>query len=231
MNHLAHIANYAEENALGPIQRDEALLLLAMVRVLRPKTIVEFGFSYGKSAFNFLQALDGKGDVYSYDIAPSSAEYAAKHFSSFANFHFLQKSQEHFLPSDTDGKLVDFAFFDGAHDAVFVRAGDAAGTELDKTDKPIILVRSFAANSMTLPGGRSPLADVPMPVSRGFFDRFCQELDRGQLSSLRQHAEQAKASEVPDLRTLRVLAVDDVAVNREVLGEALRPMFSKAPSA
>ncbi|KQS87440.1 MULTISPECIES: ATP-binding protein [unclassified Rhizobium] len=111
---------------------------------------------------------------------------------------------------------------DGAHDAVFVRAGDAACTELDKTDKPIILVRSFAANSVALPGGRSPLADVPMPVSRGFFDRFCEELDRGQLSSLRQNAEQAKASEVPDLRTLRVLAVDDVAVNREVLGEALR---------
>jgi hypothetical protein len=45
MNHLAHIADFAEENALGPIQRDEALLLLAMVCVLRPKTIVEFGFS------------------------------------------------------------------------------------------------------------------------------------------------------------------------------------------
>jgi signal transduction histidine kinase/CheY-like chemotaxis protein len=108
------------------------------------------------------------------------------------------------------------------HDAVFVRDGDAAGADLGDNPRPVILLRSFAANTASLPGGKSPVLDVPMPLSRTFFDRFCAALDQDRLSSLKLKSEQAERSQVPDLKNLRVLAVDDVAVNREVLGEALR---------
>jgi hypothetical protein len=40
----------------GPAQRDEAVVLHALVRALRPET-VEVGFLAGHSAFNFLVAL------------------------------------------------------------------------------------------------------------------------------------------------------------------------------
>ncbi len=109
-----------------------------------------------------------------------------------------------------------------AYDAVFVRAGDAGGADLGETTLPIVLLRSFAANTLSLPGGRTPVLDVPMPVSRAFLDRFCEALDQGRLSTLKPQSNEAERSQIPDLRNLRVLAVDDVAVNREVLGEALR---------
>jgi predicted O-methyltransferase YrrM len=110
-----HLDDFAEENALGPIQRDEALFLMGIVRTIRPKTIVEFGFSRGHSALNFLQALDGNGELYSYDISNASADCAAKKFSKKKNFHFVKKSQEQFSPTDIRGRLIDFVFFDGSH--------------------------------------------------------------------------------------------------------------------
>ncbi|WEZ86095.1 response regulator (plasmid) [Rhizobium sp. 32-5/1] len=111
---------------------------------------------------------------------------------------------------------------DCVHDVVFVRDGDAASLGLAETTRPIILLRSFAANTVALPGGRLPVLDVPMPVSRIFLDKFCEALDRDRLSTLKPQSEQTERSQIPDLKSLRVLAVDDVAVNREVLGEALR---------
>jgi predicted O-methyltransferase YrrM len=115
---IHHLDVFAEENALGPIQRDEALFLIGIVRMIRPKTIVEFGFSWGHSALNFLQALDGKGELYSYDISDASADCAAKNFSKNKNFHFIKKPQEQFSPSDVCGQMIDFVFLDGANDKV-----------------------------------------------------------------------------------------------------------------
>src|SRR3954463_13145797 len=51
---LAHLAWYEEELAVGPLQREEALLLFALVRVMRPAVVVELGFLQGRSALNFL---------------------------------------------------------------------------------------------------------------------------------------------------------------------------------
>jgi predicted O-methyltransferase YrrM len=46
---LSHLRTF-EEYPAGPIQRDEALLLYALVKTVDPKTIVEFGFLAGHSA-------------------------------------------------------------------------------------------------------------------------------------------------------------------------------------
>jgi predicted O-methyltransferase YrrM len=111
-----HLFMYREKDASGPVQRDEALFLLALVKVIRPQTVVEFGFSIGHSAFNFLQALDPESRLYSFDVADSSAEIARRYFCRWRNFRFIQKSQDSFSPSDIDGRQIDLVFIDAAHE-------------------------------------------------------------------------------------------------------------------
>jgi predicted O-methyltransferase YrrM len=73
---FSHILSFREEQ-IGPVYRDEALFLFALTRVLRPQTIVEFGFKTGHSALNFLAAADPDCHVFSYDIAVESEENCA----------------------------------------------------------------------------------------------------------------------------------------------------------
>lgn len=111
---LVHLDNFAERDALGPVQRDEALLLFGLVAVIRPETVVEFGFSKGHSALNFLQALGGYGKLFSFDISEISEEIA-RVFSKVENFVFIRKPQQDFVPHDIENRKIDFVFFDGAH--------------------------------------------------------------------------------------------------------------------
>ena len=113
---LAHLAGHAEEDAFGPVQRDEALLLYALTRVLRPRVVVEVGFLGGQSAFNFLQALRPDAMLYSFDIAGSAEEIAAKMFSGFENFRFQRVSQDEITPEHVDGRPVDLLFLDASHE-------------------------------------------------------------------------------------------------------------------
>jgi hypothetical protein len=113
---LGHLAWYGEEEACGPIQRDEALLLHALVRVLRPKVVVELGFHRGHSAANFLLALPPEGKLYSFDVAPEAAAFAEQHFVGVRGFTFRLKSQADLEPADVDGGPIDFILFDAAHD-------------------------------------------------------------------------------------------------------------------
>ena len=112
----AHLRFFREETACGPIQREEALLLFALVRVLRPRVVVEFGFHRGHSALNFLLALPPGGELHSYDVAESSARLASRLFAGVPGFHYHHKSQEAFAPADVAGLPVDLALFDAAHD-------------------------------------------------------------------------------------------------------------------
>src|ERR1700679_2324337 len=73
---VSHLAFYEEDRAVGPLQRDEALLLYGTVRTIRPGTIVEFGFLHGHSAFNFLRAMDVDAALYSFDISPEARDNA-----------------------------------------------------------------------------------------------------------------------------------------------------------
>jgi len=113
---LNHLINYPETDALGPIQRDEALFLFGIIRSIRPSLVVEFGFGEGYSALNALKALEGNGKLYSYDVSNGSAALAAQNFHQFKNFTFVCKSQENFSPDDVDGQSIDFLFFDTATD-------------------------------------------------------------------------------------------------------------------
>ena len=96
----------------GPIQDDEALLLTGFVKALRPKTIVEFGFSHGVSSWNFLKALDSDAKLFSYDIFKYNPSALA--FND-TRFKFYLKSQTEFQHSDIDNRTIDIAFFDDGH--------------------------------------------------------------------------------------------------------------------
>lgn len=113
---LSHIYSYQEEQAIGPLQREEALFLFALLRVVRPKLVVEFGFLRGDSALNFLAAIAPEGRLLSYDISDEAEHYAKLYFSDYGHFKFLKKSQTEFSPQDLDSQLVDFVFLDAAHD-------------------------------------------------------------------------------------------------------------------
>ncbi|MFY9821164.1 MAG: class I SAM-dependent methyltransferase [Thermoanaerobaculia bacterium] len=113
---LSHLRFFKEEAACGPIQRDEALLLFALVRVLRPRVVVELGFHRGHSALNFLLALPPDAELHSYDITESAAQIASQLFGGTPKLHYHHKSQESFTPADVGGKEIDLVLFDAAHD-------------------------------------------------------------------------------------------------------------------
>ncbi len=113
---ISHLLSYRESDAIGPLQRDEAIALFGIIRTLRPLVVVEFGFFHGHSAFNFLQALPEDGRLYSYDIDADSVKRAVTEFTFDRRFKFLGKSQAAFEPDDIGGREVDFVFFDAAHE-------------------------------------------------------------------------------------------------------------------
>jgi predicted O-methyltransferase YrrM len=113
---LSHLDIYAEQDAGGPLQRDEALLLYALTRATRPRIIAEFGFLYGRSAFNFLQAMDPGAHLYSFDVSDDAAAAAADLFSDHPAFTFHQISQTDLEAAHVGGGPVDLVLLDAAHE-------------------------------------------------------------------------------------------------------------------
>ena len=100
--------SYEEETAIGPVQRDEALLLYAITRVIRPRRVLEFGTYRGHSAKAFLEG--GAEHVTTVDITPQIDP---------ALFLFVYgKRLEIIVGSMTDfasDKRYDLIFFDASH--------------------------------------------------------------------------------------------------------------------
>jgi predicted O-methyltransferase YrrM len=113
---LSHLSLFQSQETRGPILKDEALFLYALVKMIRPKVIVEFGFSRGHSSLNFLSAMDRDSVLYSYDISESAKEIAVNVFKKFRNFNFLFKSQLDFLPSDIGNKKIDLIYMDAVYE-------------------------------------------------------------------------------------------------------------------
>jgi predicted O-methyltransferase YrrM len=114
---IAHLAFYSDQ-ASGPIPRDEALFLHALLRVVRPETAVEIGFLHGDGAFNLLRALDTDARLYSFDNDPSCAQVAHRRFGHDPRFTYRTRAQEALEPADLDGRAAEFVFLDAAHDLV-----------------------------------------------------------------------------------------------------------------
>ena len=118
---VSHLAFYEEENASGPIQRDEALFLYGAIRVIRPKTVVEIGFLRGQSAFNFLRAMDDDAVLYSFDIDPLAESAARTIFANDQRLRFTLKSQDKIGAEDVDNRSIDFVLLDASHDLAMNR--------------------------------------------------------------------------------------------------------------
>ena len=103
---LNHLTQNNDQNKPGPIQDDEALLLFALIRVIRIYRVLEFGGFPGYSAKNFYEAM-GDGEVYSVDwgvdgVTPKMGKY----------HKIIVKNTADVTPEDLDNKPIDLVFFD-----------------------------------------------------------------------------------------------------------------------
>lgn len=112
---ISHLTFFSEV-ADGPVQREEALFLYSLLRVVRPRTVVEIGFFKGRSAHNFLCALDTDARLYSFDIDENCAERARELFGHDPRFTFRIRSQAELTREDIDGREADFVFLDASHE-------------------------------------------------------------------------------------------------------------------
>jgi len=109
----------------------------------------------------------------------------------------------------------------GGLDLVAAEAGQALGDAL-AVDAPVVLLRPFAAAGSPAPAGANVVGEMALPLGRAELEAVAEALASGDWTRLRSRSEGRQApAKLPDLGGLRVLAVDDTAVNREVLGEAL----------
>lgn len=106
---LSHLVQEPSQSVFGPIQDDEALLLLAVCRVTCACRIAEFGGESGYSARNFLAAIGAvpNGCVYTVD-ANSVPVLSPLH-------RFIHKLAQDVTPEDFDRRPLDLVFFD-CHD-------------------------------------------------------------------------------------------------------------------
>jgi predicted O-methyltransferase YrrM len=115
-DNLNHLSLFEPQSLKGSLMRDEAIFLYSLVKMIRPKVIVEFGFSRGHSSLNFLYALDKTAHLYSFDISETAKDIAENVLNGFPNFHFRFKSQLDFVPQDIDNKKIDLVYFDAVYD-------------------------------------------------------------------------------------------------------------------
>jgi len=101
---LAHLSQGTKQDVMGPVQDDEALVLYAIVRALRIKTVLEIGGLSGYSAQNFLEAVGDNGRVFTCDINPME-KLANNHF-------FIHKDAAKITKEDLHGLKIELLFFD-----------------------------------------------------------------------------------------------------------------------
>ena len=110
-NHLDLFESYKH----GPIQRDEAVFLFGMVRVIRPSTIVEFGLQTGLSAYNFCLAKDEDCFYFGLDKEQFCVDSASKLCKNLKNCFFIKDDCVNFNSEMIQGRFIDLFFLDCSH--------------------------------------------------------------------------------------------------------------------
>ena len=100
---LSHLTQNSQKDTPA-IQDDEALLLYALIRVVRVQRVLELGFFDGYSATNFLKAVGPSGKVYSCDIN------TVKKLTH--NHTPITKDAATLSATDVDNTPLDLVFFD-----------------------------------------------------------------------------------------------------------------------
>jgi hypothetical protein len=168
---LTFLESYEEETALGPIQREEALFLYALARVIRPQVVVEFGVAYGDSARVWLEA--GVPLVIGFDpwSTPQATAVQQQYGERFRYLHQPMQLAEF-------EEQADIIFFDAAHD---LAANIQAYNRLRHIPAMIAVhdTGTWAPEYMTaahrdFPGVITPLGKVHQPQE----PLFCDTLEK-----------------------------------------------------
>ena len=109
--------HYTNSDALGPLQKDEAIFLYSIIKCVCPRIVVEFGFHKGHSAFAIANALDQNSLFITCDISHESEKIFKKHFKNYKFIKFILEdmSKINFRSIITE-KKIDLVFFDAVHD-------------------------------------------------------------------------------------------------------------------
>ncbi|MBS2554254.1 class I SAM-dependent methyltransferase [Catenulispora sp. NL8] len=108
-----------------PISADAGRLLYTLIRAVRPKTVVEFGMSYGISTLHLAAAVrdNGAGRVLTTEMSAAKIEAARRTFEETGLrdvITVLEGDALHRLPEELDadgaGSQVDFVLLDGWKD-------------------------------------------------------------------------------------------------------------------
>lgn len=97
--------NFYGDIELGPALDEDINFLQAIIKMIVPKTVVEFGYFWGKSANAMLEVLSEDAVLHSFDNTKDP-------IVNDHRFKFYCKSQE-----QIDGiENIDFVFLDASHD-------------------------------------------------------------------------------------------------------------------
>jgi hypothetical protein len=182
---LSHLTQSSRQDVWGPIQDDEALLLYAVIKIMRIQNVLEIGGLSGYSASNFLAAVGRAGKVFTCDINPVP-KIADNHF-------FIHKNVLNLTADDLMGETIELLFFDCHEYDVQMQALDrlVAGNML--SDRLIIALH----DTNTHP---SKLADWSYLTSEGYVHQWVErkmvnELVRGGWHTLCLHPSPSKHNE------------------------------------
>jgi predicted O-methyltransferase YrrM len=96
----AELAERYAQRSLGfptqwAVEHGTALLLYALVRVLKPETVLEIGVANGASSYFILRALDanGTGTLHSFDIAPDAGSLLSDADRAAWRFHHITEDR------------------------------------------------------------------------------------------------------------------------------------------
>lgn len=182
---LSHLIQPLNQDVLGPIQDDEALLLYALCKVMQIRTVVELGTQNGYSANNFLRAiLPHGGHIISIDVNdfPARAE----------GFTFIKKNVSGVSVEDIPWE-IDLVFFD-THDGISqVRFYERMVEGNKITDNTILVIHDTGLHPIDIGGARKVgKGYAHQPVERQFVNWL---IDRGWMP-LHTHTELDRHSEV-----------------------------------
>jgi predicted O-methyltransferase YrrM len=99
----------------GPIQKDEALFLYSVVKMIRPSTILEFGLQFGLSSYNFALAKDCEAFYFGLDKEEYCVDMARKLCNGMPNCFFIKSDCLDFDFNSLLGRKVDLFFLDCSH--------------------------------------------------------------------------------------------------------------------
>jgi predicted O-methyltransferase YrrM len=116
--HFSHLSILPSNRMQGALQKDDALLLYGLIKMIRPKLVVEFGFGKGYSSLNFLNAIDRDARVISFDILESCEQIARKSMPDSGRYRFIRKSALEITAADLGHEKADLVYWDAIYDPV-----------------------------------------------------------------------------------------------------------------